>query len=511
MILCSLPVRFDTYRGCGVRCTYCFAAKKRDLADLGAGEGVKALRDWIGGRRTHDTRWCDWNLPLHWGGMSDPFQPAERAERRSLAALEVFAESGYPVVTSTKGAELLAEPAYRDRLRQCNAVVQVSMVAPALDRREPGAPPFARRLRVLETLAKCARRLIVRCQPYMPGLCGAVLRALPRYADAGVHGVTVEGLKSPRATPGMVKLGSDFVYPLAPLRRDFLRLRERCHELGLRFYAAENRLRALGDDLCCCGVADLPGWRVNLSNLNQLVAGKPIRYTRRMREPGTAGVFKALCQDAVSTPALKGMSYADAMELVRRVPVFLTMMGLDGGPTQNGASKGRERSAAASAAGGQCTGSAQTSGGAGRYIASGRRELETRNSGRGFLWKTTSLACGHSSLANGARCCVGVARRIPGPLFSVMVAARPAGSFPAQPGRPAGRRCDHGARGWHGGSGISGARAFWTVKAGRGGHGRRTQKVPARTRGVRAQCRGPTSRRTRPPQTAAVNGARLGL
>lgn len=74
-----------------------------------AGEGVKALRDWIAGKRTSETNWCDWPIPRHWGGMSDPFQPIERTERRSLGCLNVFAETGYPIVISTQGT-LLASP-----------------------------------------------------------------------------------------------------------------------------------------------------------------------------------------------------------------------------------------------------------------------------------------------------------------------------------------------------------------------------------------------------------------
>ena len=31
IILCNLPVRFDTYRGCSHGCRYCFAQKKNDI------------------------------------------------------------------------------------------------------------------------------------------------------------------------------------------------------------------------------------------------------------------------------------------------------------------------------------------------------------------------------------------------------------------------------------------------------------------------------------------------
>jgi hypothetical protein len=266
-------------------------------------------------------------------------------------------------------------------LAACNAVVQVSMVSPQLDPEERGAPRFSVRMRGLAMLAKYTRRLIVRCQPYSPGLLKDVLWALPRYAAVGVHGITVEGLKVQRGTPGMVKLGGEFVYPLTTLRTHFAALRQRCHELGLRFYAAENRLRAMGDDTCCCGVADLPGFRVNRANLNALVAGQPIRYTRRMRERGTAGVFKALCQDVISGPALRGMSYADAMQIVARVSLYRQSMGLRTSP---GAGRGDGVPDAATRSGGRSL----------RY-ASQRRELVVQDPlGRGGSRKTRRRGTG---------------------------------------------------------------------------------------------------------------------
>ncbi len=330
-------MRFDTYRGCAHGCAYCFAGVKCDLADVRRGESEKALRAWIRGDRTGETRWCNWDIPLHWGGLSDPFQPIERRLGRSLACLRVLAETGYPVVISTKST-LLTESPYRGLLLWCNAVVQVSLVAPALDVQEPGAPSYAERMRALPELAKLASRVIVRVQPYSPAHRAAVLKALPTFASAGVYGVTVEGLKCRTAEPGMVKLGPDFVWPVDGLRSDFEALQNRCHKLGLRFYVAENRLRSLGDDRCCCGIDGLAGFVPNAANLNSLLYGGRIPYTRRMRQTGTAGAFKACAQDAVSTAALAGLSYAEGMELVRRVEVYRRMIGL---PTAQTARKSR--------------------------------------------------------------------------------------------------------------------------------------------------------------------------
>ena len=59
--------------------------------------------------------------------MSDPFQPCEKTMRISYRALQVFAETGYPFVVSTKG-KLVADDEYLELIKKCNCAVQISMV-----------------------------------------------------------------------------------------------------------------------------------------------------------------------------------------------------------------------------------------------------------------------------------------------------------------------------------------------------------------------------------------------
>ncbi|MFR0872628.1 MAG: hypothetical protein ACLSG5_15275 [Oscillospiraceae bacterium] len=125
IILCNLPVRFDTYRGCSHGCRYCFAQKKNDISHIERDESVDGLRSFIEGKRGNETEWCDWNIPIHWGGMSDPFQPVEKQIRASYECLKLLAETKYPFVVSTKG-RLIADPEYLDLLAQCNCVLQIS-------------------------------------------------------------------------------------------------------------------------------------------------------------------------------------------------------------------------------------------------------------------------------------------------------------------------------------------------------------------------------------------------
>jgi DNA repair photolyase len=328
IVLCDLPVRFDPYTGCSHGCRYCYVrAKRRALTCVRPGESLESLRRFVAGARSAETRWCSWPIPLHIGAMSDPLQPAERRQHRTLACLELLAARRYPFVLSTKST-LAAESPWLDVLSACRAVLQISMVARCFDRVEPGAPPFAKRLAVLPILTRRVPRVVIRCQPYTPDVFRAVLRTLPRYAAVGAWGLTFEALKSRRRVPGSVKVGADWCYPVDALERDARRLRDRCRELGLVFLAAENRLRRLSDERCCCGTAGLSGFRPNTANLNTLVARGRLHFRRAMERPGSAACFKSLCQSPVSSVVLGRLSYAECMAIAARVPVYRAALGL---------------------------------------------------------------------------------------------------------------------------------------------------------------------------------------
>ena len=307
---CDLPVRLDTYRGCGFACGYCLERLKRSGdCEPQPEEGVRALRAFILGKRTVHTNWCDWDIPLHWGGMSDPFQPAELRYGRSLAMLRVFADTGYPFVVSTKSTMLL-HPPYRDLVRRCNVVLQVSLCSPQYARWERGAPSFGDRLLMLWKLAPIVKRVIVRIQPYMPRIKSDVLHWLRFYAASGVYGITIEGLKWNEGWGELTEnYGGSMVYPVGRLAPDYAEISQAAHDVGLRFYCAENRLRFMGDSPTCCGCDGLSGFRVNEANMNYY----PILYTERMRESGTGSVFRSLSWTAEASRRFGAMSYEEAM------------------------------------------------------------------------------------------------------------------------------------------------------------------------------------------------------
>ena len=294
--LCDLPIRFDTYKGCTHGCKYCFVQRKSGL-DVEYGESVQKLASFIQGKRCMTTNWADWNIPIHWGGMSDPFQPFERRGKRSLEALKLLAKTKYPCVISTKGKLCIEEP-YLSLIRAGNIVMQISAVCDKYDELEPGAPKFEERLHMVSVLSKAAKRVIVRVQPYICDVFEDVMKNIPRIAEAGAHGMIFEGMKFNRKKQGTVRLGGDFVIPVQYLKADFIRLKRECHKYGMSFYSGENRLRSMGDSMTCCGIDGLEGFVPNTYNLSHILNGDNVQPTSRMKEKGTAACFKSCFQSA---------------------------------------------------------------------------------------------------------------------------------------------------------------------------------------------------------------------
>ena len=313
VILCDLPIHIDTYKGCSHACKYCFVQRKTSLKDIKKDNCIKQLENFIKGKRSQETNWCDWNIPLHWGGMSDPFQPIEQKYGISYDCLKLFAETKYPFIVSTKG-RLLATDKYLDVLKRCNAVVQISMVCSKYDVIEKGCPPFAERLEMARKISKNCRRLIARVQPYMTEVFRDVMNNIPRFKEAGVYGITVEGMKFVRKKEGLIRVGSDFCYPVEILKKHFTAIKEECHKYGLKFYCAENRLRKMGDNMTCCGIDGLEGFKSNSFNLAHLYSGEDCKPTKCMGCSGTAKCFSSLMQSAGTSQYLKDKSLAQMMK-----------------------------------------------------------------------------------------------------------------------------------------------------------------------------------------------------
>lgn len=311
--LCEYPIRLDTYKGCSHGCRYCFARLRSDISEVHPLHCAESVKRFIAGRRTTMTNWCDWRIPLHWGGMSDPFQPAELEHRCTLEVLDIMRDYQYPFIVSTKG-RLIAEEPYLTLIGQSNAVVQISMTSPMLDALEKGAPSFDERLEIGERVSGKAKRLIARVQPYMPQCMDSLIQHLPAMKKAGFYGITIEGIKFKRKKRGLVKVGGDWCYSDDVLSSDYSIIKRRCKELGLAFFCAENRLRYMGDSTACCGCGDMDGFEGNSYNSVSIANGSASRASDAMKKPGTAACFKGIYQKAGDSMILRSLSFEQLMQ-----------------------------------------------------------------------------------------------------------------------------------------------------------------------------------------------------
>lgn len=247
------------------------------------------------------------------GGLSDPFQPEEEKHRCTLEVLKVLKETQYPFIVSTKG-RLVSEEPYLTLLSECNAVVQISMTSPLLDKLEKGAPTFKERIEMAEKVSPKVKRVIARVQPYLPQCKQTLIKALPDMKRAGIYGITIEGMKFKKKKPGTVRFGGDWAYPDDTLKRDYLEIRSHCRELGLAFWCAENRLRSLGDSTACCGCGDIPGFEGNPFNCVSVKNGSGAVATEKMLQKGTAYCFNHVYQDAGAPNLIKEKSFHEMMQ-----------------------------------------------------------------------------------------------------------------------------------------------------------------------------------------------------
>ena len=311
-IICDYPIHLDTYSGCSHGCKYCFANEKLTIKNIKPLSQAQSLREFINGKRNLETKWCDWNIPLHWGANSDPFQACEVIHKKTLDCLEIFAETKYPFIISTKNPVLACKEPYMTLLSKCECVFQISMACNKYDKLEPGAPSYEKRLRAAKILSRHVTRLIVRVQPFFADRFKDILKEIPRYAEAGAYGIICEGYASRKKQKGLIKDGK-WCFPIEVLVPMYKAIREECHKNGLRFFCGEDRLRFLGDSLTCCGTEGLDKFIPNKFNIQHLSHGVDGIPTEAMQEIGSTRPFRSRRQTQEWELHIKDKSFEDMM------------------------------------------------------------------------------------------------------------------------------------------------------------------------------------------------------
>jgi DNA repair photolyase len=200
----------NPYRGCVHSCRYCYARATHRFFDLGVGEDFTSilfvktnLAEVLAselGRRS----WRREQVAL--GTATDPYQPIEGRYRLTRECLKTLARFRTPVSIVTKGTLVARD---LDVLRELTdrAGATVCLSVPTVDeviwrRTEPGTPPPAQRLRVLERLVAGGIRAGVLMAPLLPGLSARPEQIERTVRAAADHGACFVGT-------GVLHLGPD--------------------------------------------------------------------------------------------------------------------------------------------------------------------------------------------------------------------------------------------------------------------------------------------------------------
>jgi DNA repair photolyase len=287
---CGMPLRLDSYAGCAFQCSYCFA---RYRGGQTFGERVRPADPKTLGRtfkRALDThrssvgvigQFLRRRVPIHFGGMSDPFQPAELRYGITEQFLRTLARYHYPTVISTRGT-LPALDRFAFLLEELGPVViqfSFSTTIDAVARRlEPYANPPSKLLRTMESLSKRGLPVTSRWQPYIPGVSESPQEFVPRMAATGCRHVSFEHLKLPyeRSNPlwptlsrgigpnviaayhaaGARKDGREYTLPQPQKFQRAIEVARIVRTKGMTFGSADNDLQYLSDTPCCCSGVD---------------------------------------------------------------------------------------------------------------------------------------------------------------------------------------------------------------------------------------------------------------
>ncbi len=151
----GLYYNFNLYRGCGHHCIYCdsrsecYQIEDFDGEILVKANAVELLRKELGSKRVVGT--------IGTGSMNDPYMPLEVVKQLTRRALEVIAESGFPIHIITKSDLVLRDLDLLKQVAQTYAAVSFTVTTADDDLAkvlEPGAPVSSRRFSAMRKLSE---------------------------------------------------------------------------------------------------------------------------------------------------------------------------------------------------------------------------------------------------------------------------------------------------------------------------------------------------------------------
>lgn len=270
---CGNPFRLDFYKGCDFGCKYCFAnvrggglCHKCDYANFDIVENYfKKAFDEEKETKNITIELLRHKVPLHIGGMSDPFQTREWEMKLNYKMIELSNKYNYPLIFSTKTHYLPNE--YFDILNPKLHAFQISIMGYDDDfirKYETNTGTAKQRIEFLKQLRERGFWCSIRLQPLV-NIEQAI--KLCENIDGIASYLTVEHLKIPSDNKQIKELfSSEFdkekYYRPSSLRNYELKKEYKKQNIEkilsimkhTKVGIGDNDLHYLSQSRCCCGI-----------------------------------------------------------------------------------------------------------------------------------------------------------------------------------------------------------------------------------------------------------------
>ena len=349
---CGNPFRVDCYKGCDFGCKYCFANASNLLGRKGWQTGdieglerfmnrafaVDEKGEYVNKENGLSMECVRHRVPMHCGGLSDPFQDREWELGVTYRLLQLSNKYDYPIVFSTKG--VIKDPKYWDVLNPKIHTFQLSLMSKDTEfihKYETNTASAEERLAFARELKRRGFWVCIRIQP-----CFDIERAieLVKEISGEVDYIIVEHLK--------IDVGNEAIRTLfkeqldsGDYRRISTMLFEKDTSKKIRdikeikkvskckIGVGDNDLHYLSDSDCCCGIDTMghafDNWiKYNLTYLSHHQGEE----NEKLWTPKSSCVecfFKGSFGNKVDHSDIKNLDFKQFVkEYIRRHPDFIT-------------------------------------------------------------------------------------------------------------------------------------------------------------------------------------------
>ena len=295
-----MPLRLDVGRSCSGGCKYCYVrSRSGNYVQASQFTNPKIVNRYLD--KATDRKAVSGNavieclrkrVPLHFGGMSDPFLLPDSYQYISLEILKTLDKHKYPTLISTKADILRNKDVLKTISGKPHFALQISFST--FDDKiarfvEPGAPRPSKRLEGARRAIDGGTWVACRLQPFFPNQ--NIDSLVCSIKSHGFKHITIEHFKLP--IDGKIDLDTLNLFnidmrEMFPEKKRIRRGREWEMPIDLRFNnvisflnaakkyhipigIGDNGLQHFSSTDCCCGIDSLPGFG-NWLKHNSLVA-----------------------------------------------------------------------------------------------------------------------------------------------------------------------------------------------------------------------------------------------